>query len=136
MKYILFLLIFFLTPNFSSAQVNNVDTNINVVTENMNSLPQMLKACGDGNCNIADVFNIISEVGKISIIFTTSVATIMFVYAGFLYITSQGDTNQVKRATGIFRNVTIGFVIILAAYMLVREFLLKIGLDFLARIIT
>lgn len=92
--------------------------------------------CDDGSCGLKDLFNILDKVLEWSMIFTTTIATIMFVYAGFLYITSQGDSSQVSKATGIFKNVAIGFVIILTALFLVKEFLLKFGLEKLASLIS
>lgn len=85
--------------------------------------------CSDGSCGFDELSGLINQISIILMTFTTAVATILFVYAGFLYITSQGDTNKVKQATTIFRNVAIGFVIILVSYLLVREFLIKIGLE-------
>lgn len=85
--------------------------------------------CWDTECTLADLIVLFNNVGYWSIIFVTSVATVLFVYAGFLYIMAQGDTGKVKQATGIFRNVVIGFVIILASYILVKELLIKLGAE-------
>lgn len=49
----------------------------------------------------------------------TSVAVLLFMYAGFLYMTSRGNESQVKQATTIFTNVAIGFAIMLIAWLLV-----------------
>lgn len=39
-----------------------------------------------------------------------------FVYGGFLYLTSQGAPDTIKKAKGILTNTIIGLLIILAAY--------------------
>lgn len=48
------------------------------------------------------------------------IAAVMFAYAGFLMVTNQGNESQVNQAKGIFTNVLIGFVIALAAWLLVN----------------
>jgi Zn-dependent protease with chaperone function len=53
------------------------------------------------------------------IIIATSVAVLLFIYAGFLYLTSGGNDSQVKQAKTIFINVAIGFAIMLMAYLIV-----------------
>jgi hypothetical protein len=45
---------------------------------------------------------------------------IMFAYAGFLYVTNQGNESQIKEAHGIFANVLIGLVVALAAWVIVN----------------
>jgi hypothetical protein len=46
-------------------------------------------------------------------------AAIMFAWAGFLYVTNNGNEGQVKRAHDIFTYVFIGLVLALAAYLIV-----------------
>ena len=126
MKKLLFILITFL-PNSAMASGGNVLDNLqNILGEK----------CNDGNCGFTELIKVSNYLGEIFMIFTTTAATIMFVYAGFLYITSQGDSGKVKQATTIFRNVAVGFVIILASYLLVKELLTKLGLTNLANLIS
>jgi peptidoglycan biosynthesis protein MviN/MurJ (putative lipid II flippase) len=54
------------------------------------------------------------------IIIATSVAALLFMYAGFLYLTSGGDDSKVKQAKAIFINTAIGFAIMLIAVLLVE----------------
>lgn len=81
----------------------------------------------NGDCNFGDLSVVVTNTSEYLMLFTTTVATAMFIYAGFLYVTAQGDTNQIKQATKIFRNVLIGFVIILGATLLVKN-----GLEYIA----
>jgi heme/copper-type cytochrome/quinol oxidase subunit 2 len=83
--------------------------------------------CQDGNCGFEELIQLVNAILQWAMIAVTSTATIMFVYAGFLYITAQGDTNQIKKAHNIFKVVAIGFVIIIVAFILVRELLKKLG---------
>lgn len=47
-------------------------------------------------------------------------AVIMFVYAGFLYVTNGGNESKVKQAHEIFWGVFIGLVIALAAWLIIN----------------
>ncbi len=46
-------------------------------------------------------------------------ATLLFMYAGFLYLTAGGDGGQVDTAKEIFQNVAGGFLIVLLAFTLI-----------------
>lgn len=41
---------------------------------------------------------------------------IMLIYAGFLWMTAQGESKQVDKAKGIIRDAVVGLIIIFAAY--------------------
>ena len=51
-------------------------------------------------------------------------AAVMFIYAGFLYVTAAGNEGQVKTAHDIFWAVFIGLVAALAAWLMV-SFILR-----------
>lgn len=51
---------------------------------------------------------------------------VLTIYAGFLWGTSAGDDEKVKKAKTIIRNSVIGMVIIFAAYAITR-YILKIA---------
>jgi hypothetical protein len=114
-KYFLLIITFF-TPTILLAAENKLDGK---------SLPKILAQCGEkpGKCGFEELIQVVNALLEWAMLGLASTATIMFVYAGFLYMSAQGDTNQLKRAHGIFRVVLIGFVIILLAYLLVQEFL-------------
>jgi uncharacterized membrane protein YwzB len=48
------------------------------------------------------------------------VLVVLFVYAGFLWMTAEGKEEQVKKAKGILTNAIIGMVIIFAAYAITQ----------------
>ena len=47
------------------------------------------------------------------------IATLMFVYAGFVYLTAGGSPDKIKSATKIFTNVFIGLIFVLGAFLIV-----------------
>lgn len=48
------------------------------------------------------------------------IAAVMFVYAGFLWVTNGGNESQITQAKGIFWAVFWGFVIALAAWLTIN----------------
>ncbi len=55
------------------------------------------------------------------------VTAIMFAYAGFLYIASGGNGGNIEKAKGIFKKVLIGFVLALAAWLIVKTIMVSLG---------
>ena len=56
-----------------------------------------------------------------------SLALVMFVYGGLLWMTSAGSSDQVKKGKDIFIWATIGLVVIFSAYGLVRFVIQGVG---------
>lgn len=57
----------------------------------------------------------------------TPLAAVFFAYAGFLYLTSGGNEENTKKAKKIIKNVLIGYVIALAAWLIVKTILVSLG---------
>lgn len=57
---------------------------------------------------VADILKLVYQVGLPLIV-------LMFVYAGFLYVTARGDTGQVGKAKDAFKYTVIGAIIVLGA---------------------
>lgn len=78
-------------------------------------------ACsGARDCNLLKLgetfVNLTVELVKIAF----SLAAIAFAYAGFLYLTSNGNQSQISKAHGIFINVLIGLSIAILSYVIVE----------------
>jgi hypothetical protein len=73
----------------------------------------------DTNCNFNDLVSLVQRIINWLIIIAVPIAAGLFAYAGFLYITSAGDEGKISKAHGIFRNVLIGFIIVLSAWLVV-----------------
>ncbi len=56
-----------------------------------------------------------------------SFALLMFVYGGFLWLTSQGNTEKVQKGKQVFTWAVIGLVVIFTAYIVLRQVLITIG---------
>lgn len=64
----------------------------------------------------------IDAILKYSITIGLALSTMMFVYAGIKYITSQGDSSKINDAKDIVTGTLIGFVMLLLMDSLVRFF--------------
>jgi hypothetical protein len=71
------------------------------------------------SCTICHLVQLIQNILSFLITVSVVVATLMFVYAGFLYLTASGSPDKLKKAHGIFWNVLIGFIFVLGAFLIV-----------------
>ena len=70
-------------------------------------------------CDFDGVVQLAENIISIAIYLAILVAVAMFAFAGWLYLTSAGDTGKMKQAHTIFTNVAIGFIFVLGAWLLV-----------------
>ena len=63
-----------------------------------------------------DFKDLLNRVIHFFMIFAGSVATLMVVYAGFLYTTSAGSTTQTEKAKNVIKHAIIGYIIVMFAY--------------------
>jgi hypothetical protein len=75
----------------------------------------------EGNeCDFNAFVELIERVINWLLIIAVPVGTLMFAWAGVLYLTAAGNQNQISQATNIFKTVIFGIIIALVAYLLVR----------------
>lgn len=96
---------------------------------------QAFVPCGGPNQPECQVSHLIGQGGIVQrglnwiFMFAGFIAAGMFMYAGFLLITAAGDSGQITRAKGVFKNVVIGFVIMLVAVVAIKQLLQYIGAE-------
>jgi hypothetical protein len=107
--------LFLAVPQISSAQDDPQDPGF-----------RLLPNCGyrDGggrfiNCDFDDVLDLIQRLINWLLFIAIPLAAVIFTYAGFLYLTAQGNPGQISRAHGLFGNVAIGLIIALSAWLIV-----------------
>ena len=71
-------------------------------------------------CGFNDIVHTIRVIIKYLLLVAGSLAAISFAYAGYLYLTSGGAEDKIHHAHEIFWKVAVGFVIILAAWLIVK----------------
>lgn len=76
---------------------------------------------GAGYCdNINDLVAQVITIGEFLLGLAGSLALLMFVYGGIVFVTSQGQAERTKKATQIIGAAVIGLIISLSAYIIVE----------------
>jgi hypothetical protein len=82
-------------------------------------VPDACQKAGPFDCGFCELIDLIQNVINFLIFLATFAATLLFVYAGFLYLTAAGNKGQISRAHSIFVSVLIGFVVLLAGWLII-----------------
>lgn len=81
-------------------------------------------------CGYNEIFDLISNVTNFLIfVIALPVAAIMFTYAGFLFAFSGMQPEARSKAKKIFGNVVFGFILAIAAWLIVHTILSALGFD-------
>lgn len=71
-------------------------------------------------CDFNQLMQLAKNIINWLLMFSTAIAAACFFYAGYLYLTSSGNPSHVTRAHSIFKNVVVGIIIALAAWLIVN----------------
>lgn len=90
-----------------------------------------LVKCKDSKtCNWTTLLDTVFEVTKFVLYsLVLPIAAIMFAYAGFLLVTSGGNTSAKETAKSIFYNTVLGLLFALGAWLIVGLILSTLGWD-------
>lgn len=81
---------------------------------------QSLIPCTGPDCNFEKFIQLIQNVIDFLLVsIAVPLAMILFAYAGWLYMSASGDPGKITQGHTIFKNVLIGLVIALAAWLVV-----------------
>jgi len=83
------------------------------------TLVQLPACTQDGNCQLNDVVNTGISVVEFILGISGTVALLMFIYGGFLWVTSAGNGEKVNQGKSAVSNAVIGLVIVFASYTLI-----------------
>lgn len=72
------------------------------------------------NCNLCSFGQLIQNIINFLIGISFPIAAVMFMWAGILYFTANGDTQRIQRGKRIFKDVLIGFLIALSGWLIVQ----------------
>jgi hypothetical protein len=86
--------------------------------------------CPDKGCGWGELMVLVNNVIKF-LLFTiaTPLVALILVYAGWLYLSSGGSSENIVKAKKILLNVVVGYVIGLAAWLIVRTIVTSLGVD-------
>lgn len=81
-------------------------------------LPRQIVPCTGVNCTVCDLATLAQNIINTGIFVFVFFSAMMFAYAGFLYLTNEAIGGQ-NEARSIFKNVAIGLIVLLSAWLLV-----------------
>jgi hypothetical protein len=115
-----------LSVNVASAAMKPIVPSCNTgdLVDGKNKGEKVYKNPCDFNYLMVLINNIIDFLFKYIV---TSLTALALVYAGFLLIFSGGSSEKVTKAKAIIKNVVIGFIIALAAWLIVKTILTSLG---------
>jgi len=77
-----------------------------------------------GECNFCDLQVLALNILNFFILISAVVAALLFLNAGFLYITSSANPGNISKAHKIFGNTLVGMIIIFAAWLIVNQIMI------------
>jgi len=84
-------------------------------------LPSLVPNCDkEGGCNICDAIVVGINITKIMLGTLGSAALLVFVYGGFLMLTSRGHSDQVQKGKDALINAVKGVIIVLGSWMMIN----------------
>jgi hypothetical protein len=108
--------------------VNGVCTTPTSTPTTTNGLVPCGTIANPGACDFNALMTLVNKVISFVLFrLAVPIAAIMFVYAGFLLLTSGGEVSKKTKAKDIFVNVAIGLIIAAAAWLIVHTILLILG---------
>lgn len=78
-------------------------------------------------CTFEKLLQLVNNVIKFFIYLTIPIATIVFAYVGYTYLTSGGSSEARTKAKHAFKNVFIGLILVLGAWLIVATILDALG---------
>ena len=81
-------------------------------------LPSQIVPCKGVDCTVCHLATLAQNIINTGIFIFIFLSALMFAYAGFLYLSNEAIGEQ-QKAKSIFKNVTIGLILLLAAWLLV-----------------
>lgn len=81
----------------------------------------------NGSGCIESVFGLFGDLVEVLISIASILAAMFIMYAGWLYLSSAGDESKVSEAKKVFKNVGVGFLLLLCAWLIVVSILESLG---------
>jgi len=118
----------------------NVDASSYAPTKNTQtsktSSPGGLIECNGPECNIYDFIDLIHNVINYVLGLGIALVSITFAYAGYLYMTAQGDSSKVQQAHQMLKKTLFGFIIAISAFLLVQLLVKTLKVDMVVQLLN
>lgn len=88
----------------------------------------LIPECPDSGCGFNELMILINTIISFILVdLATPLFALIIVYAGWLYLSAGGGEENIKKAKTILTNAVIGYVIVLAAWLVVKTILSALG---------
>ncbi|MFP4514922.1 MAG: Mbov_0395 family pilin-like conjugal transfer protein [Parcubacteria group bacterium] len=101
---------------FSFSTVKSADVSDAFNETSSSVLSQTAEGAGFFQNDTNDINSLIQTIINVVLSFLGVIFTIIIIYAGFKWMTAQGNPEEVNQAKGLLKNAIIGLLIVLAAY--------------------
>jgi len=91
-------------------------------------LPEKVVSCNGADCTVCDIAKTAQNVLNTGIYLLVFLSAVLFAWAGWKMLTAGGNSEAYAKGKSIFGNVVIGFVIVLAGWLVV-DTLMKTMVD-------
>lgn len=88
-----------------------------------------LVTCNGPNCDLCALFSTANNVIRYLVVLGLVFIAVVIAYAGFMYMTANGDTGKISQAHKMFGKSVAGIVIVLCAYVLIQVLFDILGVD-------
>ena len=82
-----------------------------------------------GNYQLSDFVGLTIIISKWILGIVGSLALIMFIYGGFMFLISAGSADKITQAKKIIIAATIGLIIVFASYLIIKFVMSSMGLN-------
>lgn len=90
----------------------------------------LVPKCPPNGCGFPELMKLVRKViNFVLFVIATPLAALVFVYAGITLLTSGGDSGKLTSAKKMLGNLLIGYVIALAAWLIINTILTSLGYD-------
>ena len=82
-----------------------------------------------GSCSLNDFVRLFANVSQWILGIVGSLALLMFIYGGLMFIISSGNSEKVTKAKEIIIGAVIGLVIVFTSYMIIQFTMDALGIE-------
>lgn len=79
-------------------------------------------------CNFDRLLDLVNKfISYLLVYLATPIFALIIIYVAWLYLSDMGSSENIKKAKTIFKNAIIGYVVIMAAWLIVKTILTSLG---------
>ena len=85
--------------------------------------------CEGVDCGINDIIETVGSLITFILELSIGATSLLFAWAGVMYMTSGGDSSEVAKAKKMFKNGAVRLIIVLTAFLVIELIVRPLGVD-------